>query len=32
MPVLYIPALIVPTMFLPIPNVRLSCFSKPVLT
>ena len=31
MPDLYIPALIAPTMFLPIPNVRLSYF-KPVLT
>ena len=32
MPDLYIPALIAPTMFLPIPNVRLSNFPKPVLT
>ena len=32
MPDLYIPALIAPTMFLPIPNVRFSCFFKPVLT
>jgi hypothetical protein len=32
MPDLYIPALIAPTMFLPIPNVRPSCFFKPVLT
>ena len=32
MPDLYIPALIAPTMFLPIPNVRLPYFSKPVLT
>jgi hypothetical protein len=32
MPDLYIPALIAPTMFLPIPNVRLSYFFKPVLT
>ena len=32
MPDLYIPALIAPTMFLPIPNVRLSCFFKPVST
>jgi hypothetical protein len=31
MPDLYIPALIAPTMFLPIPNVRLSYF-KPMLT
>lgn len=31
MPDLYIPALIAPTMFLPIPNVRLSCFSEPAL-
>ena len=31
MPDLYIPALIAPTMFLPIPNVRLSYFFKPVL-
>jgi len=31
MPELYIPALIAPTMFLPIPNVRLSYFFKPVL-
>jgi len=32
MPDLYIPALIAPTMFLPIPNVRLSYFFKPVST
>lgn len=32
MPDLYIPALIAPTMFLPIPNVRFSYFFKPVLT
>lgn len=32
MPDLYIPALIAPTMFLPIPNVRLPYLSKPVLT
>ena len=32
MPDLYIPALIAPTMFLPIPNVRPSYFSQPVLT
>lgn len=30
-PDLFIPALIAPTMFLPIPNVRFSCFLKPVL-
>lgn len=28
MPDLYIPALIAPTLFLPIPNVRPSCFSN----
>lgn len=31
MPDLYIPALIAPTMFLPIPNVRLPYFLKPVM-